>query len=168
MIPLGVVVVKTSLVLTSVVFDSFLGIVVFLVGLVVNLELKISNVTVSLVGTFEVEEISAFEKVSVATISGCLVVEIAVILFCGEFMVDKYFFAVKGLAVVDSFLFVAMIDGLIEDINDVVGFGVVVNFVETTFCFGTVGPVVSNFLVHFVGFVHLVHLRVCREVTRSR
>ena len=91
MIPLGVVVVMILLVLTSVVFDSFLVIVVFLVGLVVNLELKISNVTVSLVGTFEVEplEIFAVEKVSVETISGCLVVETAVILFCGEFMVDK-------------------------------------------------------------------------------
>ena len=171
-IPLGVVVVKILLVLTSVVFDSFLVIVVFLVGLVVNLELKISNVTVSLVGTFEVEplEIFAVEKVSVETISGCLVVEIAVVLFCVEFTVDKfkYFFAVKGLPVVDSFLFLVMIDGLVEDINEVVGLGVVVNFDETTFCVGTVGPVVSNFLVHFVGLVHLVHLRVCLEVARSR
>ena len=153
-------------------FDSFFGKVVFLVGLVVNLELKISNVTVSLVGTSEVEplEIFAVEKVSVETISGCLVVEIAVVLFCGEFMVGKfkYVFAVKVLAVVDSFLFVVMMDGLVEDINEVVGLGVVVNFVETTFCLGTVGPVVSNFLVHFVGFAHLVHLRVCLEVARSR
>ena len=153
-------------------FDSFFGKVVFLVGLVVNLELKISNVTVSLVGTSEVEplEIFAVEKVSVETISGCLVVEIAVVLFCGEFMVGKFknVFAVKGLAVVDSFLFVVMMDGLVEDINEVVGLGVVVNFDETTFCVGTVGPVVSNFLVHFVGLVHLVHLRVCLEVARSR
>ena len=128
--------------------------------------------TVSLVGTFEVEplEIFAVEKVSVETISGCLVVVIAVVLFCGKFIVDKfkYFFAVEGLVVVDSFLFVVKIDGLVEDINEVVGLGVVVNFVVTTFCLGTVGPVVSHFLVHFVGFVHFVHLRVCLEVTRSR
>ena len=69
---------------------------------------------------------------------------------------------------VDHFLLVVMIDCVVEGIIAVVALGVVVNFVEAKFCFDTVGPVVSNFLVHFVGLVHLVHFRVCLEVGRFR
>ena len=127
---------------------------------------------VSLVGIFKVELLENFavEKFSVETSSGCLVFEITVVLFCVELRVEefKYFFAGKGFDVVDHFLLVVLIDCLVEDIIAVVALGVVVNFVETKFSLDTVGSVVSNFLVHFVGFVHLIHFRVCLEVGRFR